>query len=75
MCGQEVERLRVRAAQQEAKLRAEKSMIGRLHNALAELNFQRLRWEEDIDAKDAALVCAQQQARAAFVRLQGLQRR
>ncbi len=57
-------RLRARAAQQEAKLIAEKSMIGRLHNKLAELNFERLRWEEGLEARDGALAAAQAQARS-----------
>ncbi len=57
-------RLRARAAQQEAKLIAEKSMIGRLHNKLAELNFERLRWEEGLEARDGALAAARAQARA-----------
>jgi len=59
-----VARLRARAAQQEAKLIAEKSMIGRLHNKLAELNFERLRWEEGLEARDGALAAARAQARA-----------
>jgi len=59
-----VARLRARAAQQEAKLIAEKSMIGRLHNKLAELNFERLRWEEGLEARDGALAAAGAPARA-----------
>ncbi len=43
---------------------AEKSMIGRLHNKLAELNFERLRWEEGLEARDGALAAARAQARA-----------
>ena len=64
MHGQEVEQLRVRAALQEAKLIAEKSMIGRLHNQLADMNFRKLRWEEDLDATTAQLAAAQAQAGA-----------
>lgn len=54
----------MRAALQEAKLIAEKSMIGRLHNQLADMNFRKLRWEEDLDATAAQLAAAQAQARA-----------
>ena len=53
----------MRAALQEAKLIAEKSMIGRLHNQLADMNFRKLRWEEDLDATAAQLAAAQAQAR------------